>query len=107
MVAIGKLSGGGAGGFGLGIRATPCRPNPMLRVSLVGRLRRKTSGGILLCAQTKEGARRLRTRIDHHPFWVHTLDLSQPWRQIHEDWLEMVHETRDTFAQDSMAVASA
>ena len=67
----------------------------------------QASSGVLLYAQTKEGARRLRTRIDHHPFWVHTLDLSRPWRQIHEELLKMIQEARDTFAHDGMAVASA
>lgn len=41
--------------------------------------------GVLLYAQTVEGARRLRTRIDAHPFRVHTLDLSQPWQRIEDD----------------------
>ena len=43
------------------------------------------STGILLYAQTVEGERRLRTRIDGHPFRVHTLDLSQPWQRIEDD----------------------
>ena len=41
--------------------------------------------GILLYAQTNEGARRLRTCIDEHPFRVHTLDLSRRWQVIEED----------------------
>ena len=38
--------------------------------------------GILFYAQTVEGARRLRKRIDAHPFRVHTLDLSRRWQVI-------------------------
>lgn len=41
--------------------------------------------GILLYAQTRSGPKCLRTRIDGHPFWVHTLDLSQPWQRIEDD----------------------
>ena len=41
--------------------------------------------GILLYAQTQSGPKWLRTRVDGHPFWVHTLDLSQPWQRIEDD----------------------
>ena len=46
--------------------------------------------GILLYAQTQSGPKWLRTRIDGHPFWVHTLDLSQPWQRIEDDLLGMI-----------------
>ena len=38
--------------------------------------------GILLYAQTVDGARRLKTCIDQHPFRVYTLDLSRRWQVI-------------------------
>ena len=54
----------------------------------------RTAMGILLYAQTREGARRLRTRIDDHPFWVHTLDLRQDWLQIEADLIQLIDEAR-------------
>ncbi len=49
--------------------------------------------GILLYGQTREGERKLRTRIDEHPFWVETLDLMQEWEEIEEDLVRLVGET--------------
>ncbi len=49
--------------------------------------------GILLYGQTREGERKLRTRIDEHPFWVETLDLMQEWEKIEEDLVRLVGET--------------
>lgn len=49
--------------------------------------------GILLYGQTREGERRLRTRIDDHPFWVYTLDLYQRWEKIEADLLVLIEET--------------
>ena len=50
--------------------------------------------GILLYGQTREGERKLRTRIDEHPFWVETLDLMQEdWEEIEGDLLRLVDET--------------
>ncbi len=49
-----------------------------------------TSTGILLYGQTELGHRRLRTRIDKHPFWVETLDLMQGWEEIEGDLVELV-----------------
>lgn len=54
---------------------------------------RGSDTGILLYAQTKDGAKRFRTRIDAHPFWVHTLDLSQPWQKIESGLLNLIEET--------------
>ena len=54
----------------------------------------RTSMGILLYAQTREGARRMRTRIDGHPFWVHTLDLRQDWLRIEADLIRLIEEAR-------------
>jgi 5-methylcytosine-specific restriction enzyme subunit McrC len=50
------------------------------------------STGILLYGQTEKGYRRLRTRIDEHPFWVETLDLMQDWVKIEADLLELIEE---------------
>ena len=52
----------------------------------------RTSTGILLYGQTEIGHRRLRTRIDEHPFWVETLDLMQEWEKIEEDLVRLVGE---------------
>ena len=49
--------------------------------------------GILLYGRTKEGERKLRTRIDEHPFWVETLDLMKSWEEIEADLLGLVEET--------------
>ena len=46
--------------------------------------------GILLYAQTVDGARRLKTCIDAHPFRVHTLDLSRRWQLIEDDLLGLI-----------------
>ena len=46
--------------------------------------------GILLYGQTREGERRLRARIDEHPFWVETLDLMQEWGRIEDDLVRLV-----------------
>ena len=54
----------------------------------------RTAMGILLYAQTREGARRMRTRIDGHPFWVHTLDLRQDWSRIEADLIQLIDEAR-------------
>ena len=54
----------------------------------------RTAMGILLYAQTREGARRMRTRIDDHPFWVHTLDLRQDWPRIEADLIQLIDEAR-------------
>ena len=54
----------------------------------------RTSMGILLYAQTRAGARRLRTRIDGHPFWVHTLDLRQDWSRIEADLIQLIDAAR-------------
>ena len=48
--------------------------------------------GILLYGQTGEGERKLRTRIDEHPFWVETLDLMQDWEEIEGDLVRFVGE---------------
>ena len=48
---------------------------------------------ILLYGQTALGHRRLRTRIDEHPFWVETLDLMQVWEVIEADLVEAIKET--------------
>ena len=56
---------------------------------------RRYDTGILLYAQTRGGAKRLNTRIDSHPFRVHTLDLSQDWRKIEGDLLVLVKETTE------------
>ena len=50
------------------------------------------STGILLYGQTGIGHRRLRTRIDRHPFWVETLDLMKDWEKIEKDLEELVEE---------------
>ena len=49
--------------------------------------------GILLYAQPTDENVAFRTRIDRHPFWVHTLDLSQPWENIHCDLMNLIRET--------------
>ncbi len=50
-----------------------------------------TATGILLYGQTETGRRRLRTKIDGHPFWVETLDLMQErWEDIEDDLVELV-----------------
>ena len=50
--------------------------------------------GILLYGRTKEGKRKLRTRIDEHPFWVETLDLMQEdWKDIEADLLRLIEKT--------------
>ena len=69
----------------------------------------RTATGILLYAQTREGARRLRTRIDDHPFWVHTLDLRQDWLRIEADLIRLIDEARRhaSRAGDLRADASA
>ncbi len=54
----------------------------------------RTAMGILLYAQTREGARRMRTRIDDHSFWVHTLDLRQDWPRIEADLIQLLDEAR-------------
>lgn len=41
-----------------------------------------TATGILLYGQTKDGAQKVNTHIDNHPFRVATLDLTQPWQDI-------------------------
>ncbi len=51
-----------------------------------------TSTGILLYGQTEIGYRRLRTRIDEHPFWVETLDLMQGWEEIEGSLVRLVEE---------------
>ena len=52
-----------------------------------------TSTGILLYGQTDIGSRRLRTKVDDHPFWVETLDLSQEkWEDIEGDLVRLVEE---------------
>ena len=43
------------------------------------------STGVLLYGQTGIGARRLRTEVDGHPFWVETLDLTQDWKGVERD----------------------
>ena len=43
--------------------------------------------------KTKEGERKLRTRIEEHPFWVETLDLTQDWEEIEDDLKRLVEET--------------
>ena len=53
----------------------------------------RTATGILLYGRTKEGERKLRTRIDDHPFWVETLDLYQDWEDIERDLARLVEET--------------
>ena len=52
------------------------------------------STGILLYAQTADGARRLCTCIDTHPFMVRTLNLSQDWRRIECDLRELINMDR-------------
>lgn len=52
--------------------------------------RHRTAAGILLYAQTAAGNRTLRTCIDQHPFWVHTLDLSQRWQDIENELRQLV-----------------
>lgn len=53
-----------------------------------------TSTGILLYGQTEIGKRRLRTKVDDHPFWVETLDLTkEKWEDIEGDLLGLVKET--------------
>ena len=52
-----------------------------------------TSTGILLYGQTEIGHRRLRTKIDGHPFWVETLDLMRDWEDIEGDLEKLVEET--------------
>ncbi len=54
------------------------------------------STGILPYGQTELGHRRLRTRIDEHPFWVETLDLMKDWEDIEADLLGLVEETVDS-----------
>ncbi len=49
----------------------------------------RTATGILLYAQTSAGEQTLRTRIDEHPFWVHTLDLSQEWQSVEYSLLDL------------------
>ena len=49
--------------------------------------------GILLYGRTKEGERKLRTRIDEHSFWVETLDLYKKWEEIERDMAKLVEET--------------
>ena len=49
--------------------------------------------GILLYAQPAGESVAFRTRIDAHPFWVHTLDLSQHWQKIESDLLNLIEET--------------
>ena len=68
----------------------------------------RTATGILLYAQTREGARRMRTRIDDHPFWVHTLDLRQDWPRIEADLIQLIDEARrhPIRAEDMRADAS-
>ena len=53
----------------------------------------RTATGVLLYGQTKEGERKLRTRIEEHPFWVETLDLTQDWEEIEDDLKRLVEET--------------
>ena len=53
----------------------------------------RTATGILLYGRTKEGERKLRTRIDDHPFWVETLDLYQDWEDIEGDLVGLIEET--------------
>ena len=55
--------------------------------------------GILLYAQTVDGARRLRTCIDSHPFRVHTLDLSRRW-QVIECYLRALIQSINMDRQD-------
>lgn len=52
-----------------------------------------TATGILLYGQTEIGPRRLRTRVDEHPFWVETLDLTKDWQDIEADLVRLVDET--------------
>ncbi len=52
-----------------------------------------TSTGILLYGQTKIGQRRLRTKVDEHPFWVETLDLMQDWQRVEDDLITLATET--------------
>lgn len=53
-----------------------------------------TSTGILLYGQTEIGKRTLRTKVDDHPFWVETLDLTkEKWEDIEGDLLGLVQET--------------
>lgn len=49
--------------------------------------------GILLYAQPTEENVEFRTRIDSHPFWVQTLNLSQPWEDVHCDLMNLIRET--------------
>ena len=49
------------------------------------------STGILLYGQTEIGRRRLRTRIDEHPFRVYTLDLTQDWEGVEGDLVELLN----------------
>ena len=56
---------------------------------------RRNDAGILLYAQTREGAKRLNTRIDSHPFRVYTLDLSQDWQMIEDDLLALVQDAAE------------
>ena len=55
--------------------------------------------GILLYAQTVDGARKLKTCIDEHPFRVHTLDLSRRW-QVIECYLRALVRTVNMDRQD-------
>ena len=50
----------------------------------------RTATGILLYAQTAAGKRTLRTCIDEHPFWVHTVDLSQDWQDIEDELRQLI-----------------
>ncbi len=50
----------------------------------------RTASGILLYAQTKISDVDFRTEIDHHPFWVYTLDLSRNWSKIEDDLVELI-----------------
>jgi hypothetical protein len=50
-----------------------------------------TPAGCLLYARAGTD-RRLRYRIDGHDITVASLDLNQPWRQIHKDLLELAAE---------------
>ena len=46
--------------------------------------------GILLYAQTAAGRQTLRRRIQEHPFWVHTVDLSQDWQDIEDELRRLI-----------------
>ena len=90
-------------------RGTTCiRCMPALRRRRI-RLTAHTERPWASCTQTREGARRLRTRIDDHPFWMHTLDLRQAWPRIEADLIPLIDEARrpPIRAGDMRADASA